>query len=89
MTVYEAVGGDATFERIVVLFYAGVERDPLLRPLYPDDLGPGQAPPDALPHSVLRRSSHLLAAAGPSTAPCPPSAVPYHSRGSAMPGYAT
>ena len=42
MTVYEAVGGDATFERIVALFYAGVERDPLLRPLYPDDLGPAK-----------------------------------------------
>ena len=42
MTLYEAVGGDATFERIVALFYAGVERDPLLRPLYPDDLGPAK-----------------------------------------------
>ena len=42
MTVYAAVGGDATFERIVELFYAGVERDPLLRPLYPDDLGPAK-----------------------------------------------
>ena len=31
MTVYDAVGGDATFERIVALFYAGVERDSLLR----------------------------------------------------------
>lgn len=42
MTLYEAVGGDATFERIVALFYAGVERDPLLRPPYPDDLGPAK-----------------------------------------------
>lgn len=42
MTVYAAVGGDATFERIVELFYAGVECDPLLRPLYPDDLGPAK-----------------------------------------------
>lgn len=38
MTIYDAVGGAATFERLVDAFYAGVEDDPLLRPLYPKDL---------------------------------------------------
>ncbi len=40
-TFYEAVGGRATFARLVEVFYAGVADDPVLRPLYPDeDLGP-------------------------------------------------
>jgi hemoglobin len=38
---YEAMGGRATFERLVARFYQGVAADPVLRPLYPDeDLGP-------------------------------------------------
>ncbi|WP_375478797.1 globin [uncultured Jatrophihabitans sp.] len=36
-TFYAAVGGDATFTRLVQEFYARVEVDPVLRPLYPDD----------------------------------------------------
>ncbi len=40
-TLYEAIGGEATFRRLVDAFYAGVAADPLLRALYPeDDLGP-------------------------------------------------
>jgi len=40
-TFYEAVGGEATFRRLIDEFYAGVAGDPLLRPLYPGaDLGP-------------------------------------------------
>ena len=35
MTIYEAVGGAAGFTRLVDHFYAGVARDPILRPLYP------------------------------------------------------
>jgi hemoglobin len=42
ITLYEAVGGSAFFATLVERFYDGVERDPLLRPLYPDDLGPGK-----------------------------------------------
>jgi len=38
VTIYDAVGGSATFERLVEAFYAGVADDPLLRPLYPEDL---------------------------------------------------
>ncbi len=41
-TLYAAAGGAATFERIVERFYAGVANDPILRPLYPDDLGPSK-----------------------------------------------
>lgn len=40
-SVYDAVGGEATFTRLVDLFYAGVAADPMLRVVYPeDDLGP-------------------------------------------------
>jgi hemoglobin len=38
MTIYEAVGGEETFHRLVAAFYEGVEEDPVLRPLYPADL---------------------------------------------------
>jgi hemoglobin len=36
--VYDLVGGEPFFVALVERFYAGVERDPVLRPLYPDDL---------------------------------------------------
>lgn len=36
-TLYEAVGGSETFVRLVDAFYGGVENDPLLRPLYPEE----------------------------------------------------
>ena len=39
-SLYERVGGDAFFMALVDRFYAGVEQDPHLRPLYPEDLGP-------------------------------------------------
>jgi len=38
MTVYEAVGGAPTFERLVDAFYDQVEGDLVLRPMYPEDL---------------------------------------------------
>ncbi len=38
ITVHEAVGGDEFFVQLVERFYAGVAEDPVLRPLYPDDL---------------------------------------------------
>lgn len=37
ITVYEAVGGQDAFRRLVAGFYARVAEDPLLRPLYPDE----------------------------------------------------
>jgi hemoglobin len=40
--VYTYVGGEETFRRLVDAFYARVEQDPLLRPLFPADLGPGK-----------------------------------------------
>jgi hemoglobin len=36
--LYERVGGEAFFVDLVNRFYLGVAGDPLLRPLYPDDL---------------------------------------------------
>ena len=42
-TLYERAGGMPFFERLVGRFYASVDTDPILRPLYPDaDLGPAQ-----------------------------------------------
>jgi hemoglobin len=40
-TFYDAVGGHETFRRLVAEFYARVEHDEVLRPIYPEeDLGP-------------------------------------------------
>jgi hemoglobin len=40
-TFFDAVGGHATFQRLIDAFYARVAQDDVLRPIYPeDDLGP-------------------------------------------------
>ncbi|NLF91618.1 MAG: globin, partial [Corynebacterium marinum] len=36
-SLYEAVGGDATFSRIAAGFYEQVKEDDILGPMYPDD----------------------------------------------------
>ena len=42
-SVYEAVGGEEAFTRLVHRFYAEVAKDPLLRPVCPaKDLGPAE-----------------------------------------------
>ena len=41
-TVFEVVGGQPFFDALVDHFYARVELDPVLRPLYPPDLEPGR-----------------------------------------------
>ncbi len=41
-SLYDAVGGEPVFRQLVADFYAGVATDPVLRPLYPDDLGPAE-----------------------------------------------
>ena len=42
-TFFEEAGGEETFRRLVHRFYQGVSKDPLLRPLYPEeDLGPAE-----------------------------------------------
>ena len=43
VTFYEAVGGLTFFVELVDRFYDGVEGDPVLRPLYPDDLAAPRA----------------------------------------------
>jgi len=37
-SLYERVGGGEWFVALVARFYAGVDADPVLRPLYPSDL---------------------------------------------------
>ena len=41
-SLYELVGGEQWFQDLCTRFYAGVEEDPVLRPLYPDDLEPSR-----------------------------------------------
>ena len=41
-TLYDRVGGEPVFTQLVGDFYRGVADDPVLRPLYPEDLGPAQ-----------------------------------------------
>lgn len=41
-TMYDHVGGMDFFRTLVDRFYDGVEADPVLRPMYPDDLEPGK-----------------------------------------------
>jgi hemoglobin len=41
VNLFEAMGGEPAFRKLVEEFYAGVAADPVLRPLYPEeDLGP-------------------------------------------------
>jgi hemoglobin len=40
-TVFEVVGGQPFFDALVERFAARVETDPMLRPIYPDDLTTG------------------------------------------------
>lgn len=40
--VFDRVGGMEAFTRLVDAFYRRVERDDVLRPMYPDDLEPGK-----------------------------------------------
>lgn len=42
-TLYQRVGKEPFFVKLVDKFYEGVEQDEILRPWYPDDLGPGKA----------------------------------------------
>lgn len=43
MELFEAIGGHATFERLVHRFYQGVATDEVLKPMYPEeDLGPAE-----------------------------------------------
>ena len=41
-TVFEAVGGQRFFDDLVDRFYDAVENDPLLRPMYPVNMGPSR-----------------------------------------------
>jgi hemoglobin len=41
-TVYERLGGDPTFRKLVDTFYERLEQDDLLREMFPEDLEPGK-----------------------------------------------
>jgi hemoglobin len=41
-SVYEIVGGDVVFQKLVDMFYQKIEADPVLRPMFPDDLESGK-----------------------------------------------
>ena len=38
VNLFDAVGGQPFFDELVARFYAAVDADPVLRPMYPDDL---------------------------------------------------
>jgi len=40
VTLFDAVGGQRFFDQLVSRFYEGVATDLVLRPMYPEDLGP-------------------------------------------------
>lgn len=40
MTLYEAIGGGPTIRRLVEAFYPLVQQDPLIGPLFPEDITP-------------------------------------------------
>ena len=42
-SLYERVGGETFFETLVERFYSAVAAEPVLRPLYPEDLEPPKA----------------------------------------------
>jgi hemoglobin len=41
-TIYDLIGGEPTLRELVDRFYAHVEADPVLRPLFPPDLAEGK-----------------------------------------------
>lgn len=42
ISIYDLVGGDEPFRRLVDAFYRRVEADPILRPMFPDNLDEGK-----------------------------------------------
>jgi hemoglobin len=43
LSFYEEVGGEAVFAKLAHEFYKGVAKDPVLKPMYPEeDLGPAE-----------------------------------------------
>ena len=67
-SVADRVGADA-FLRLVDDFYARVEQDELLRPMYPDDLEPGKT------HLAQFLAQYFGAGHGVLVAPWPPAAA--------------
>ncbi len=88
-TIFEQVGVEG-FERILERFYAGVADDPLLRPMYPEDLGESRAASAPLFDSVLRRPVVVLGGTRPSAlADATPSLPDRRSRARRLMGHMT
>ena len=82
-TLFEVVGGEPFFRRLVDAFYDGVAGDDVLVRLYPEapDLTGRPAAAAAVPRAVLGRPDDVLRRARPPPpAPAPP-AVPHRARG--------
>ena len=41
-SIYERIGGEGFFVDLVARFYARIKTDPVLRPMYPEDLEPAE-----------------------------------------------
>ena len=87
-TVYEIVGGQRFFDELVDRFYDAVEDDPILRPMYPRDMGPSRrrlagflAQYLAVPRTTAR--SGAIPGCGCGTSPSPSAGL------SARPGWPT
>jgi hemoglobin len=42
LSIYDLLGGDDIFRRLVDVFYSRVEADPILRPMFPENLDEGK-----------------------------------------------
>lgn len=42
LNIYEFLGGDEIFIKLVEVFYSRVEQDPILRPMFPKNMEPGK-----------------------------------------------
>ena len=88
-SLYERVGGQAWFDDLVERFYVGVESDPVLRPLYPEDLEPGKRHLALFFGQYWGGPSAYSAGAGPSPVAGPPPARSPSAWPSATPGSGT
>ena len=88
-TFYEAVGGEATFRRLVAGFYRRVATDPVLRPLYPEpDLSGAEERLRLFLMQYWGGPTPTATAAATRPSACATPASP-SARPSATPGYAT
>ena len=86
---FERWGGEPFFTALVERFYEGVATDPLLRPMYPDDLTESKAHLALFLMPVLGRPPRLQRAAGPPPAADAPRPVRHRHGPRPTPGSVT